>query len=364
MKDKSVYQVSEASTIKEAIRQMDLGGIGFCVCVDRKENVVGVISDGDFRRAVLKGLDLDDSVEVIMNRDYTYLPVEHDRSELEKLFLHTVVQRVPIVEGGKLVDLITSESFFGVDRRVNRAVLDNPVVIMAGGEGKRLDPFTRILPKPLIPLGDEPIIKLIMNEFAQFGISDFHISLNDKGRMIKAYFHDHELPYNIEYLEEDKPLGTAGALRFLLDKVDQPIFVSNCDVIVHSDYAKIVEFHADGGYDFTLVASMRHYVVPYGVCEMGSEGELRRIVEKPEYDFFVNTGFYLINPEVLGLIPADDYFDMTDLIGKIQSSEMRIGVFPVSEKSWADIGQWDEYRDTLEILSHRTGTSTNRDPYV
>ncbi len=351
MKDIAEYKVLDTSTIKEAIRQMDKGGIGFCVCIDNQKKVVGVISDGDFRRAVLKGLNLEDSVENIVNRNFTSLPIDHSRKELEDMFLNTVVQQVPIIEDGRLIDIITADIFFGIDKPILHKGLDNSVVIMAGGEGKRLDPFTRILPKPLIPLGNDPIIELIMNEFSKFGISDFHISLNDKARMVKAYFHDHELPFKISYLEEDKPLGTAGALKFMAGKVEQPLFVSNCDIIVHTDYAKIIKFHTKGEYDLTLVASMRHFIVPYGVCKMGSNGELEHIQEKPEYDFFVNTGFYLINPAMLDLIPDDTYFDMPDLIKKMQDKDLKIGVFPVSEKSWADVGQWAEYRDTIKILS-------------
>jgi NDP-sugar pyrophosphorylase family protein len=222
---------------------------------------------------------------------------------------------------------------------------------MAGGEGKRLDPFTRILPKPLIPLGDEPIIMLIMKEFAKFGMKHFNISLNDKGRMIKAYFHDHEMPFQIDYIEEDKPLGTAGALKYMSGKIDRPMFVSNCDIIVRADYTELLKFHNKGEYDLTLVASMRHFVIPYGVCEVGSQGDLIDISEKPEYDFLVNTGLYLLNPETLNLIPNDRAFDMTDLITEVRSNNMKVGVFPVSEKSWADIGQWTEYRETIKTLS-------------
>ncbi len=351
MKEINEYKVHDNCTIKQAIRQMDIGGIGFCVCVDHEDNVVGVISDGDFRRAVLEGLDLDDNVNQIVNRKYVYLPPIHSREELEDLFVHGAIQHVPIIEKSRLVDIITAEVFYGIDKRVTRKLLDNPVVIMAGGEGKRLDPFTRILPKPLIPIGDDPVIKLIMNEFADFGISSFHISLNDKRRMIKAYFHDHELPFNIEYIEEDEPLGTAGALKLVAGQVDKPLFVTNCDIIVRTDYSEIVNYHQQGAYDFTLVASMRHYVIPYGVCMVGNNGELERIQEKPEYDFLVNTGFYLLNPEILGLIPANTRFDMPDLIGEVQKQGMRIGVFPVSEKSWVDIGQWAEYHKTVSFLT-------------
>jgi len=351
VRDIKKFKVLETSSIKEAVRQMDKGGIGFCVCVNGQDKVVGVISDGDFRRAVLNGQNLDDGVEKILNRNYTFVSNDHSKKELKNIFLNAKVRHVPVIDDGKLADIITAETFFGVERHSKSKILNNSVVIMAGGKGKRLDPFTRILPKPLIPLGDEPIIKIIMDEFSKNGMSDFYISLNDKGRMVKAYFHDHELPYNISYIEEDKPLGTAGALKCMVGKIQQSLFVSNCDIIVHADYSELLDFHIKGKYDLTLVASMRHFVVPYGVCEVENTGDLKSILEKPEYDFLANTGLYLLDPEVLNLIPDDTYFDMTDLICKIKENKMKVGVFPVSEKSWADVGQWAEYRETTKIFN-------------
>jgi len=189
-----------------------------------------------------------------------------------------------------------------------------------------------------------------MDSFLKFGANDFYISVNEKGQMIKAYFHDHELPYNIQYIEEEEPLGTAGALGYLQNKIDTPFFVSNCDIIINTDYAAVLDFHTEGEYDLTLIASMRHYVIPYGVCGVDNGGDLTSIQEKPEYNFLVNTGFYVLSPSVLNLIPRDRYFDMPDLINAAQKNGMKVGVFPVSEKSWADVGQWPEYKKTLSDL--------------
>lgn len=221
---------------------------------------------------------------------------------------------------------------------------------MAGGKGARLDPFTRILPKPLIPFGNDPVIKVIMDEFGKFGMNDFYISLNDKGRMVKAYFHDHDMDYRIEYIEEDKPLGTAGALKCLDGKMDGTFFVSNCDIIIQADYVSIFDFHKKGSYDLTLVGSMQQYTIPYGICDIDNGGVLKGIREKPEYDFLVNTGLYLLEPAIPQYIPENEYFDMTDLIKKIQDNGLKVGVFPISEKSWIDVGQWAEYKNTIKEL--------------
>jgi dTDP-glucose pyrophosphorylase len=347
MKDIEKYKVLLSFSIKKAVGKMDEGGIGFCVCVDNEDNVVGVISDGDFRRAVLRGQCLDDNVGKIMNGDFFYVSKNYSRKDIEEIFLSSGARHIPVLDNGVLIDICAKEEMVGGKVDAHGMTLDNSVVIMAGGKGTRMDPFTRILPKPLIPVGNDPVIKVIMDSFGNYGIKNFHISLNEKGRMVKAYFHDHELPYNIQYVEEEKPLGTAGALINLIGKLDSSFFVSNCDVIIHADYASISDFHIQGGYDLTLVASMRHYTIPHGVCSVGYGGDLKGIQEKPEYDFLVNTGLYLLEPAVLTLIPDNQRFDMPDLINKIMEHGLRVGVFPVSEKSWADVGQWRDYSNFL-----------------
>jgi dTDP-glucose pyrophosphorylase len=345
------YKVTIHLSIRNAVKQIDEGGIGFCVCVDDEDKVIGVISDGDFRRAVLNGVPLNENVDKIINRNFKYLLKNYTKKDVKDIFTDTVAQHIPVLDDGKLIDIITERSFFGIERKKNKRVLNNHVVIMAGGKGNRLDPFTRILPKPLIPIGNDPVIKVIMDKFRKFGMNDFYISLNEKGRMVKAYFHDHDLGYRIEYIEEDKPLGTAGALKCLDGKMDGPFFVSNCDIIIHADYVSIFDFHKKGGYDLTLVGSMQQYTIPYGICDIDRGGVLKGIREKPEYDFLVNTGLYLLKQAILQYIPENEYFDMTDLIKKIQDNGLKVGVFPVSEKAWINVGQWRDYKKMMNELS-------------
>ena len=342
------YQVIEKTLIRGAIKQMDKGGMGFCVCVDNNEKVIGVISDGDFRRAILKGIQLDEPIENIMNQDFLYVNKNFKQREIDEIFTGDFARHVPVIDNGKLLDIITEESFYGIKREKRKSSLNNAVVIMAGGKGTRLDPFTRILPKPLIPLGDEPIIKVIMDEFVSYGMKEFHVTLNDKSRMIKSYFHDHDSEYNLNFIDEGKPLGTAGSLKLLQNKLKKPFFVSNCDIIIKSDYEEIFMFHQERNNALTLVGSMQHHTVPYGVCEIENGGDLIRVCEKPEYDFLTNTGLYILDQDVLNFIPDNTYFDMTDLIATIQDDGLRVGVFPISGKSWIDVGQWKDYNKIIE----------------
>jgi NDP-sugar pyrophosphorylase family protein len=219
---------------------------------------------------------------------------------------------------------------------------------MAGGKGTRLDPFTKILPKPLIPIGDQPILELIMDRFHTYGMEQFYITLNHRSKMIKAYFEEFKTKYKIRYVDEKKPLGTAGGLKYLSDTTSGPIFVSNSDIIIEEDYGKILVFHKNNKNDITIVASVKNYNIPYGICEIENGGILKNITEKPNFNFLVNTGMYIIDSSVINLIPEGEFYHITDLIEDCKKTGGRIGVFPISEKSWIDIGEWEMYKKALE----------------
>ena len=156
--------------------------------------------------------------------------------------------------------------------------------------------------------------------------------------------------FHVSYIDEDKPLGTGGALKFLENKIDIPFFVSNCDILIKTDYNSIYKNHIDNNYDISVVASMVHHKVPYGVCEINEGGELKQMVEKPEFDYLVNAGMYIINPSTLKHIPNNEFYNITDLINKVKDNGGKIGVYPVSEKSYLDAGQWKEYGDMLKNI--------------
>jgi NDP-sugar pyrophosphorylase family protein len=175
--------------------------------------------------------------------------------------------------------------------------------------------------------------------------------VNYKANILKAYLENSDVADKINYIEEEKPLGTAGALKFLESKINSPFFVSNCDIIIKDDYTEIYKFHNEGNFDLTIVASLQYHKIPYGVCKIKEGGELTEITEKPEYNFLVNTGMYLLNPDVLKLIPENTFYNITDLIDSMKKSGRRVGVYPVSERSYLDVGQWGEYKNVLKILN-------------
>ncbi len=353
MKDLGKYIVNKSTNIRATIQQMDKGGMGFVVVTEAERKMIGIVTNGDFRRAVLNGINLNDNVMKITNKKYKYLKNGYSKKDIINCYKNSVVECLPILEDGKLVDVIMYNDFLSKDENVltRRRKLNLPVVIMAGGKGTRLDPITKVLPKALVPIGEKPIIEIIMDEFVKYGMKNFYISLNYKDKMIKAFFDDHEKNYNVNFISEDKPLGTAGALKFLEDKYNAPIFVINCDIIIKNDYYEILKFHNKGKYDLTIVGCMQHHAIPYGVCEIENGGTLLEFKEKPEYDFLVNTGMYLLSTNILKYIPKDTCFDMTHLINIIKEKSHNIGVYPVSQTSWIDVGQLSEYKKIMISLN-------------
>jgi dTDP-glucose pyrophosphorylase len=352
MKDFSQYKILHNRSIREAFKKTDLNKKKFILVTNNEDEFIGIITDGDFRRAIWNGVSFEKTAGELVQKDFHYLEENYRNSEAVEIFQSSNIRQIPIIRNNRLVDIIFRDDFDIPITSENKNKLDCPVVIMAGGRGKRLDPFTRIIPKPLIPVGEKPIIEIIIDKFVEYGLSDFILSINYKASMIKAFFNDfdHE-KYKISYLEEDKPLGTGGSLKLLGGRMKAPYFISNCDIIVEEDYSKIYNFHIAGQYSLTLVCVLKHQTIPYGVCEVNNGGELKDIKEKPEYDLLINSGLYVINPDVLSFMPDNEPFDLTDLTVELKANGKKVGVYPVSEKSWIDIGQWAEYKKTVEILN-------------
>jgi dTDP-glucose pyrophosphorylase len=347
---------STATTVLQAMRQLEDTAQKILFVVDDRGLLAGSLTDGDIRRWILGGGSLNQPVQVVCNTEPFRVGVGYDLVSVRKLMIEKTIGCVPVVEDGdRVVDLLFWERVFtdGSEHKPPRPVRA-PVVIMAGGKGTRLDPFTRVLPKPLIPLGDKTVIERIIDSFLRFGVTTFYLSVHTKSRIIKSYFEELSPDYAVEYIEEDIPLGTAGSLRYLCETVSGALIVTNCDIILDTDYGELVEFHQRNGNDITIVGSLKNYRIPYGICEIADGGELVRITEKPEYNFLVNTGMYVLQAEILHLIPEGEFFHMTQLIDRVKESGGKVAVFPVSDKAWLDTGEWAEYRNALKQFEAET----------
>ena len=334
--------VQPGITIRQAMKNLSQSGQKCLVITDEENMLLGTLSDGDLRKAILKGAAVGDSIDNIYQQRPTVLVEgKYSLAEVKKLFLKQNFDLIPIVnEKGMLKDMLFLESVLKIRNNQQKEKLDVPVVIMAGGRGTRMEPFTKILPKPLIPVHEKPIIEHIIQRFTDFGCHEFHLTVNYKGRILKAYFEELQPDYGIHFLEEQEPLGTAGSLSSLDGKFNKPFFVTNCDIIIKADYASLYEFHQKGGYDISLVASAKEYIIPYGTCKLNGEGHLAHINEKPHFDFLINTGLYLLNPDVLKLIPKNKFYHLTHLIEEAKNKGKKMGVFPIDEDAWIDIGHW------------------------
>lgn len=347
--------ISPLSTIKEAIQRLNDTAQKILFITDARQRLIGTLSDGDIRRGIIKGLVLTDPVESVMTKHFISLTTTtHDLpQEAKRLMQQHLIEQIPIVDNdGIIVDVILWINFLDNERlfTVKRSVsMDNPVVIMAGGKGTRLDPFTKILPKPLIPIGDKTIIENIMDRFYENGFSNFILIVNYKKDMIKAYFGEKAVPYKITFIEEDEFYGTAGGMFLLRNIVKQSFIMTNCDTILEGNYIDFYEWHKDHNNLMTIIGSHKEITVPYGVLCMNN-GIFEKIDEKPKLDLFINTGTYIFEPSVFEFIKDRQHLDMDKLIREMKALHAdRVGVYP-HWGGWFDIGQWDEYRKSLKEL--------------
>ena len=348
------FVVNMNETILTAMKKLDDNTHKILFVVDVDEKLIGSLTDGDIRRWILAGNDLEEYVLNACNEKPIYVGERYSEESIKKIMLSKNIECIPVLSNKHIIVgvIFWSEIFNEKKDDFEKRPLNLPVVIMAGGFGTRLAPFTTILPKPLIPVGDKSIVEHIIAKFLPYGIKEFYMTVNHKSKIIKSYFEDVKKDYQLGIIKENKPLGTAGSLKLLKEQIAEVFIVTNCDIIIYADYAEIVDFHIKNGYDITLVSSMMHYKIPYGICEIDKGGELLQIKEKPEYNFLISTGMYILNKKTLELIPDDEFFHITHLMERVKQEGGSVGVFPISEKSWDDTGEWDEYIKTVKRLSN------------
>lgn len=329
--------IPEDATILEALEQLDKTGQRI-LFVTRDSRLLASLTDGDVRKYILRGSPLDGKVSQAANYQCRSLPVTR-RSQARQKLEEYGITALPLVDGeGNLVDVIFDGT--GEVKAPKRAPI--PVVIMAGGLGTRLYPYTKILPKPLIPVGEKPILEHIIDRFREFGCEDFRLVVNYKKNMIKSYFSDLDTPYRLEYIEETEFLGTGGGLCLLKGALEGPFFFSNCDTLLDIDYGDVYQYHLREKNLITMICAFKHYVVPYGVVELDEKGAIAEMKEKPSLNFLTNTGVYLVDSRVVEELEDGKFQGFPDIIEKYRRQGEKVGVYPISEGSWMDMGQLEE----------------------
>lgn len=341
-------------SILDLLAKIDKAGKGFAIIADDERKLLGVVTDGDVRRFILSGGDLKLNVCQLYNKCSKF-GYKHQSNEQHLMIMErNQLAWIPIVDECHVIQSIVFLDGLKnnpENTHAQHTLNDICIVIMAGGNGTRLYPYTKILPKPLIPIGDKPISERIIDKFVEYGATQFWFSVNYKANMIKAYYADIEKNYQISYIEEKQPLGTAGSLHLLADKIDNTFFVVNCDILIDCDYSKIYKYHRDSGNKITLVGAIKNYQIPYGVIEVCKNSKrVNNISEKPSYDLIVNTGMYVLEAELLSRIPVDTHFHITDLIAELLQSGDKVGVYPIHGESWLDMGQFAEMKEMMAKL--------------
>lgn len=330
--------IGEDKTILDAMRQLDRGAKKI-LFVHNEGILLASITDGDIRRWILKKGDLHASIKCAANYKPKYLYEEQRNLAVCKMKEYGI-DAMPIVDKKltikKIVFLNTIERKHGVFNK------ELPVVMMAGGLGTRLSPYTNILPKPLIPIGDYPIAEHIINRFCLYGCKQFYMVVNYKRNMVKAYFDEVAKDYFLEFIIEEKALGTGGGISLLKGKIRDTFILTNCDILIDDDLAGAYVQHMETGNVITIVCSLKNFTVPYGVVKVGENGVVESMQEKPSLSFFTNTGCYFVEPEVIENLTYNEPIDFPAIVKKYMGKGKRVGIYPIGEEAWLDMGQLDE----------------------
>ena len=314
--------------------------------VDHDKSIVGAVSDGDVRRAILSGVDISRAVNLIMNENFKSIASSQPRSDALKLMRNFNLSTIPVVSSyGKIVEIVHSNS------TVESTEHENMIYIMAGGLGKRLRPLTENTPKPMLYIGNRPILEIIIKRLADQGFGNFTIVVNFLAEQIVDYFKDgQDFGVKIDYIHEQMPLGTCGALsKISSQKLNDPIIVTNGDLLTDIDYSKLLNFYQSNDCDGLMCIKEESFKVPYGVVKSEVD-EFIRVEEKPEMVFSINAGIYVLNKKIIDLIPPDQKLDITDLFNKAKDENAKVKIFK-SNSFWLDIGYTEQYHRAVEMFS-------------
>lgn len=334
------FIVQENADIIEVMKQINMNSMGIAfVCHGRQ--LYAAVTDGDIRRHIMKNGNLTDPIMKIASVPPIFL--KQGKEDMAADFMErNYITAIPIVnEKQEIVDICFWRDMHQNPKKKRRS-LQIPLIIMAGGKGTRLKPYTDILPKPLIPIGEKTITEHIIDRFAEYDCKEVMMIVNYKKDFIKTYFKDVNTESEITFIEEEEYLGTGGGLRLVQNYLNTTFFMSNCDIIIDADYDKMLDYHRTAGNLITMVCAERQFEIPYGTIQADAEGRVIELVEKPRFEYKINTGFYLIEPAFLQKIPQNTYVHITDIIEKcIKEGEM-VGTFLIDDDSWMDMGQLGE----------------------
>lgn len=335
-------------TLTKAMLQISDNRQGVLYVVNDVGRIIGSVSDGDIRRSLVRDGNMNKLVREVMNTSPLLIKDSEKAEDIEWGNCPRITALPVVNDKGQIKNIILRDPTELVKN--NEILADVNIVIMAGGKGTRLYPYTKILPKPLIPIGDIPIIERIIDKYVDFGAKNFYITVNYKRGMIKSYFEEIVPSYSISFVDEDMPLGTAGSLKLIEDDIGDAIFVANCDTLINADYADIYNHHIETNSALTIVTALKKFDVPYGVLNVGDGGVIKSMEEKPSMSYFINTGMYVLDTRCIDLIPQEEMYHMPQLAEKLLSLGQKVTMYPVAEDDFLDMGEFEEMKRMEEKL--------------
>lgn len=337
MKSFETIKLSVNSTIKEALEIIDSGAMRIALVLDENNKLIGTVSDGDVRRGFLKGVSLKDSIQSIIHTTPLVCSVNDSKEDVIRLAIDKKIYQIPIVDSEGILIGIDE-----VDELLKQTNHSNKVVLMVGGLGSRLSALTQERPKPLLKVGNKPILETIINNFSKYGFRNIILCVNYKSEMIKDYFGDgSNFNVDIEYIDEDKRMGTAGALSLLKQTLNEPFFVMNGDLLTNVNFEHMLDYHCSQSAKATMAVRSYDFQVPYGVVKLDNNN-IVAIEEKPVHNFFVSAGIYIVDSTALSYIPENTFYDMPTLFDALIASKQKAISFPIREY-WLDIGRMSDF---------------------
>lgn len=341
------YLIKPNENLKSALNFLDRNPDKCLVVQNHAGKLLGTLTDGDIRRSIIKGLDFEDKISNIYNKKPFYINQNNKKKIKISDQLFKTYSVIPVVNSKKKIIDLKSKNLSKIDNNNKRNskfdLKEVPVIIMAGGEGKRLLPHTAILPKPLIPYQGKSLVEHIISRFKEYGLNTFILTIKYKSNLMKAYFSDLIKNIKVSFIYESKSLGTAGSLYKLIKKKSQNFFVINCDTIIRCDYISLLNYHIENKNDLTVVVAKKKQVFNYGSCVIKKNGTLKEIIEKPFTTHLANTGLYVINKKSVKMIKKNEKIGMDQLISRLIEKKYKIGIFPIADDQWQDLGSWDNF---------------------
>ena len=333
-------------SIRKALTLLNIIKLKCLIVVDAKKKLIGTLTDGDIRRSLLLGAKFNDPIYKYVNKKF-FSYIKNELNEYKNFDIPEDISIIPIIDSkGRIIDLIKNNKL--KNNRISSSSLNTQVIIMAGGLGTRLRPFSSIIPKPLIPIEGKPIIEHIMDKFVQNNFKKFTLSVNINQKIIKAFFKTSKTKYELNYISEKKTMGTAGSLS-LISNISKDFFVINCDSILDFNYKSALEYHQKNTNDLTVVVAKKKIEIPYGVFELDKYDKIQ-IIEKPSKEILINTGMYIFSKKVLAFLKKNKKIDMDELIKKLINKKLKVDLFPIENTSWYDFGQLKSFFQKRENL--------------